>query len=170
VCADLADALAFARGVGEVTRDEAARKLWAEVYGELSDGRPGLAGALLGRAEAHVMRLALLYALLDRSGQIRAVHLLAALALWDYCERSVYYLFGDCPGDPIADELLRLLRASPEGTTRNDMMNHFGRHQSSDRIGRALGLLVQHRLARRESVPTGGRRAERWFAAKAATR
>jgi hypothetical protein len=167
---DLAEALAFARGVQEVSRDEAARKLWAEVYGPLSDGKPGLAGALLARAEAHVMRLALLYALLDRSSAIGVTHLMAALTLWDFCDRSVYFVFGDCLGDPVADDVLRLLRASPEGVTRNDMTNYFGRHQTSDRIGRALGLLMQHRLARRESVPTGGRRAERWFAAKAATR
>jgi hypothetical protein len=161
---DLAAALAFAASVQEVRRDESARKLWAEVYGPLSEGKPGLAGALLARAEAHVMRLALLYALLDGSATIGADHLLAALTLWEYCERSVYYLFGDCLGDPVADELLRLLRASPDGLTRNEMMNYFGRHQPSDRIGRTLGVLLQHRLAHRGREKTKGRPIERWFA------
>jgi len=57
-----------------VTRDEAARAIWCDVYGNLSEAKPGLAGALLARAEAHVMRLALIYALLDRSVcyQVRA--------------------------------------------------------------------------------------------------
>jgi hypothetical protein len=138
--------------------------LWRAVYGPLSDGKPGLAGALLARAEAHVMRLALLYALLDRSTVIQAPHLLAALALWEYAERSVYFIFGDSLGDPLADELLRLLRANPEGLTRNDLMNYLSRHQTSERIGRALGLLLQHCRARREQQGTGGRPAERWFA------
>jgi hypothetical protein len=101
---------------------------------------------------------------MDRSVVIRAPHLLAALALWDYCERSVYYVFGDELGDPVADDLLRLLRGCPDGLTRNDIMNFFGRNQSSNRISRALGLLLQHQLARREFEETGGRRAERWFA------
>jgi hypothetical protein len=162
---DLVRALAFAGTVQEVRRDESARKLWAEVYGPLSEGRPGLAGALLARSEAHVMRLALLYALTDRSQLIEAAHLMAALTLWDYCERSIYYLFGDCLGDPVADDLLRLLRASPGGLTRNELMNYFGRNQTSDRIGRALGLLVQHQLVRSEAQKTKGRPAERWFAA-----
>jgi hypothetical protein len=161
----LAEALAFGRHAGEVRRDEEAAALWRDVYGELSDGRPGLAGALLGRAEAHAMRLAMIYALMDRSPVIGAAHLLAALALWDYAERSVYFVFGDDLGDPVADDLLRLLRSSPAGLTRNELRDYFGRHQSSERIGRALGLLLQHRLARQERQDTGGRPAERWFAA-----
>jgi hypothetical protein len=161
---DLAAALAFARSGGEMRRDEEARALWREVYGPLSEGKPGLAGSLLARGEAHVMRLALLYALLDRSATIGAPHLLASLALWDYAERSVYYVFGDGLGDPVADEILRLLRSSPNGLTRNELRDFFNRNQSSNRIGQALGLLLQHRLARREQQETGGRPAERWFA------
>jgi hypothetical protein len=161
---ELAETLAFARSAGKVTRDDEAREIWREVYGPLSDGRPGLAGALLGRAEAHVMRMAMLYALLDRTCVIGAPHLLAALALWDYAERSVLYVFGDSLGDPVADDLLRLLRSCPNGLTRNEIMDYFRRNVSSDRIGRALGALLQHRLARLERQETGGRPAERWFA------
>jgi hypothetical protein len=162
---ELAAALEFASSVGRVERDERARALWREVYDRLSEGRPGLAGALLGRAEAHVMRLAMLYALMDSSAVIEAEHLMAALALWDYAERSVYFVFGDDLGDPVADDLLRLLRSCPAGLTRNELRDYFGRHQSSERIGRALGLLLQHHLARQERQDTRGRPAERWFAA-----
>jgi hypothetical protein len=123
-----------------------------------------MAGALLARAEAHVVRLSLIYALLDCSPLIRASHLLAALAVWQYAEESVRHVFGDSLGDPVADDLLRLLRGCRNGLTRNDLMNYLGRHQSSERIGRALGLLLQHRLARVERQETGGRPAERWFA------
>jgi hypothetical protein len=161
---ELTRALAFAGQVGEMHRDDEARAVWREIYGPLSEGKPGLAGALLARAEAHVLRLAMLYALLDQSPQIRAPHLLAALALWDYSERSVYYVFGDSLGDPVADELLRLLRGSPAGLTRTDISGYFQRNVSADRIGRALGLLLQARLAVRREEPTGGRPSERWFA------
>ena len=160
----LVEALAFARTVGEIRRNDEARAVWRDIYGDLSEGKPGLAGALLARGEAHVMRLALLYALLDRSALIRAPHLLAALALWDYCERSVYFVFGDSLGDPIADDLLRLLRGCPKGLTRTEIRDYFQRHASTERIGRALGLLLQHQLARKEQTQTGGRPTERWFA------
>jgi hypothetical protein len=161
---ELARAITCARTAGEVRRDEEARALWCEVYAKLSADKPGLAGALLARGEAHVMRLALIYALLDCSTTIRAPHLLAAIALWEYVERSVYFVFGDSLGDPLADDLLRLLRVCPAGLTRTELRDYLGRHQSSDRIGRALGLLLQHRLARCERQDTGGRPAERWFA------
>jgi hypothetical protein len=161
----LAEAITFARRGRVVERDEKARGIWHEVYGPLSEGKPGLAGALLARAEAHVMRLAMIYALMDRSAVIQAPHLLAALALWVYVEKSVHHVFGDSLGDSVADDLLRLLRASPAGLTRNDLMNYFGRHLPSGRIGQALGLLLQQGLVRCEQQQTGGRPAERWFAA-----
>jgi hypothetical protein len=162
----LAAAVAFARGVGEVRRDDAARELWRAVYGDLSEGKPGLTGALLGRAEAHVMRLAMIYALLDCSSFIQAAHLMAALALWQYVEESVRHVFGDSLGDPVADELLLLLRGAPQGLTRTEIRDFFGRHQSADRLARALGLLLKHKLARRDQQESGGRPVERWYATR----
>jgi hypothetical protein len=68
----------FARGVGEVRRDDEARQIWHEVYPRLSADRPGLAGSILGRSEAHVLRLATIYALLDATDVIGADHLMAS--------------------------------------------------------------------------------------------
>src|SRR5262249_22947897 len=59
--AELSRAVAFARGVGPVVRDAEARAVWHEVYPRLSDDRPGMVGAVLNRAEAHVLRLSVLY-------------------------------------------------------------------------------------------------------------
>jgi hypothetical protein len=157
-------ALAFAKEARRLKRDDAAREIWRDVYGPLSEGRPGLSGALLGRAEAHVTRLSLIYALLDKSEAVGAAHLLAALGLWRYAEASVLHVFGDSLGDPVADELLRLLRASPKGLTRTDINAHFGRHQTSERIGQALRLLAGNGLARFEREETSGRPVERWRA------
>jgi len=61
----------------------------------------------VGRAEAQVVRLALIYALLDCAREIRAEHLRAALAIWTYCEASARFIWGDSLGDPTADEILR---------------------------------------------------------------
>jgi hypothetical protein len=161
----IADAVRHAAGVGEMTRDPEARDLWCSVYGELSGDRPGLAGCLLGRAEAHVLRLSMLYALLDQKAVIGAEHLLAALALWDHAEKSVHYVFGDALGDPLADELLLLIRAAGDrGITKNEIVNYTGRHTSAEQRNRALNLLRHYRLAHPRSEPTGGRPAERWFA------
>lgn len=154
----------YATGIGKVDRDSETRTIWREVYPTLSEGKPGLLGAATSRAEAQVMRLALLYALLDSSCHIRRSHLLAALALWDYAERSARYVFGSSLGDPTADEILRALRCHPAGMTRNEIREHFSRNKPSQEIGRALGVLLEHGHARRVAEKdTGGRNAERWF-------
>jgi hypothetical protein len=165
----LAAALDHARRTGEVRRDDTARGLWREVYPELSEGRPGLLGAVISRAEAQVMRLALIYALLDRAASIQEEHLRAALEVWRYCEDSARFIFGDSLGDPVADELLRLLRAAPEGLTRTAVRDQFGRH-GSHQIGRALASLGALGLVECRPEATGGRPAERWFASGGATK
>ena len=163
----LGEALAFGRMAGELHRDDAARAMWASVYGPLSEGKPGLAGCLLARGEAHVMRLAAIYAVLDLSRTIGAEHIMAALALWEYVEQSVLFIFGDLLGDPLADDLLRLLRSVGEnGITRTEINSYRGRNQTAERVGRALGLLLEHRFARFERIKTEGRPTERWFAIK----
>jgi hypothetical protein len=157
----------FGRRVGSMERDAEARAIWHDVYPSLSEGKPGMIGAMLARAEAHVMRLACMYALFDLRAKVGQEHMLAALALWEYCERSVRYVFGDSIGDPVADEILRLLRSSSGGVLRSEIMDYLGRNQSSARIGQALGLLLEHKLVRfeRQQADDGrGRPAERWYA------
>ena len=160
----LREAVEFARGVGEMRRDEEARALWREVYPALSEGKLGLTGAVTSRAEAQVMRMACIYALLDLSSVVRKEHLQAALAVWEYVEASAQFIFGNALGDPIADELLRALRGSPEGLTRTAISGLFSGHRASQQIGRALGVLVERGLVYSEDKGTGGRPAEVWRA------
>ena len=56
-----------------------------------------------------VHRLAIIYGALDGAQRLREEHLRAAIALWEYCDRSVGYVFGTSTGDPIADGLLAAL-------------------------------------------------------------
>src|SRR5262245_37008326 len=70
-----------ARGIGRVTWTNDAAAEWARVYSALSAGQSGLLGAITARAEAQVIRLATLYALLDNSTRIEVAHLKAG---WRY--------------------------------------------------------------------------------------
>jgi hypothetical protein len=162
----LSSALEFGSAPVLVTWGDSAREIWTEVYGPLSDGKPGLFGAVVGRAEAQVMRLAALYAIMGESHEIEREHLLAALALWDYAENSARYVFGNATGDSVADQILEALRASRgAGMTKTEISQLFGRNKSAERIARALSLLLSTGHVRRKMQRTGGRRAERWFAA-----
>jgi hypothetical protein len=146
-----------------VTMTEAAAKAWEAAYPELSADRPGLLGSVIARAEAQVIRLALVYALLDCTHRIDVVHLEAAMAVWAYCEESATRIFGDSLGDPVADEILIALRRS-DSMTRTDIHHLFGRHRSADQIGIALALLLKTGRAKFETRQTGGRPVETWSA------
>lgn len=159
----------FARTVGEMHRDEGAWLAWENVYEALSEGRPGLLGAILSRAEAQVTRLSCMYALLDRSNMVRREHMIAALALWEYCESSSRFIFGNAVGDPVADAILGALRARPLGMTRTEIRDFFGRNKSAEEISRALRVLLEQGLVTVQQESTGGRSAERWFATRPGT-
>ncbi|GBE46860.1 DNA primase TraC [bacterium BMS3Bbin12] len=161
-------ALDEARRVGRVSMSPEARELWGAVYPQLSEGLPGLLGAVTSRGEAQVVRLALVYALASRSGAIQAEHLRAALAVWEYAEASARYIFGSELGDPTADEILRALKvAGAKSMTRTDIRDLFGRHRRAAEIDRALDLLARTGKAEVEverRADSGGRAPEVWRA------
>lgn len=142
--------------IGRVTRDSEATQLWRRVYDELSEPRPGLSGALLNRAEAQVLRLSLIYALLDASPLIRPDHLQAALAIWDYCESSVLHVFGDRTGNPVADRIMDVLRESEDGLTEDEVGRIFAGHKTKEK-DKAIEELLRLRRITKESRQTNGR-------------
>jgi hypothetical protein len=159
------ESVEFGRAAAKMRRSAEAGEVWKAVYPELSrDDVPGLFGALTARAEAHVLRLSMAYALLDQSIDIRSEHLQAALAVWEFCENSIRCIFGDAVGDPVADAILRALRENVDGLTRTEISNVFDRHRQAEEIDAALGFLRQLGRARCETGQTEGRPAERWFA------
>ncbi|MGH2926666.1 MAG: DUF3987 domain-containing protein [Solirubrobacteraceae bacterium] len=153
-----------ARRRGRLGFDEPARRHWWELYPTLTEPQDGLAGAVCARAEAHVVRLALLYALLDQADEIGLSHLEAALALWEYVERSARWVFGDSLGDPLADEIYRALLDEPDGLTRSQVRDLFSRNRRSKDIGQALERLATTGRIQAERLHQRGRPAELWRA------
>lgn len=155
-------ALTFARQCGTgFARSPDAAAFWDEAYrSELSVDRAGLAGAACSRAEAHTLRLSLLYALLDRSRVIEQAHVEAALAFWRYAEQSARALFGERLGDPVADDLLGALReVGARGLTRSQVRDHFSRHIEQSVLDEAIDRLITAKLVTKAQVPTAGRSA-----------
>ena len=161
---ELRTVVTWARSVGEMRLDPEARGVWATVYPGLSEGRDGLLGAVTGRAEPQVMRLAGIYAVLDMSQEIQRDHVLAALAIWEYCEASAAYVFGDATGDSSADEIITALRGRPKGMSRTQVRDLFARH-GGVRVQVAIDSLLDRGLIRKETAHTGGRPEERFHAA-----
>jgi hypothetical protein len=154
-----------ARKRGEMRRDTEANRMWEAVYPELTRERPGMLGAITARAEAQVLRLSLVYALIDGAMAIQRPHLEAALALWQYSEDSAAYIFGDAIGDPVADTILRALRASG-AMTQTQLSDLCGRNHNASRLQQAFTLLQtldKVRTWRGESERGG--RAPTWWEA-----
>jgi hypothetical protein len=106
----LHEAIEFARRASEVTRSEGAREMWRIIYPKLSEGKSGLLGAITARAEAQVLRLSAIFALLACSTKIEDEHQRAALLLWSYCDRCARWIFATATGDSRADRILSALR------------------------------------------------------------
>jgi len=159
----LSRAIEIAKSTTEIRKTDDAKKIWADVYEELSEGKLGLLGAVISRGEAQVMRLASIYAMLDQSSYIKEEHLHAALAIWDYSEASARYIFGDATGDPISDRILEAIREAPGGLTRTEINKIFSGNREKEKLQSALSLLETHGLIQKRMEETGGRPVEKWF-------
>jgi hypothetical protein len=126
--------------------------------------RPALLGAATSRAAAQLLRLSLIYALLDGSKIVRPQHLGAAREVWRYCEDSARYLIGEAL-DSMADRLLVAIRnADEDGLTGTEIRDLFGQHASIEDIKRALAQLDAVGLVVRVREKTAGRPVTRWIA------
>ena len=87
----------FATTVKLVSMTDQARKWWNRRYSDLDDNGDEhgetLAVKMTNRGPAHLRRIAMLYALIDLSSQIKVRHFQAALKLWNYCQESAMFIF-----------------------------------------------------------------------------
>jgi hypothetical protein len=169
-------ALSFAGQVRSMQRDAEATILWHKVYSELSTAEYGVVGDVTARAEAQVLRLSCVYALLDMSAVIRASHLRAALAVWRYCAESAAIIFRHPlhghreKSEPLLhlmDVIFDGLIAEPHGLTRTAISKKFSGNVPSNRINEALDRLLKYHVVRQKlgaANSRGGPRPERWFA------
>ncbi len=154
----VAAALTAARPLGILRRSAAAAALWEEIYNAISDEADGMVGALTARAEAQMLRLSVVYALLDGSRTIEVPHIRAASAMWNYSAATLAYVFGDALGDEVADRLLGALRqAGEEGLDRQAQRDVFGRHVPAARLALAREALERKGLVVTTTEETGGR-------------
>ena len=157
--------LKHAHTTNQVTLADDTRELWWHTYPKLTQPADGLTGQLTARAEAHTVRLALLYALLDGQRQIKPEHLTAALALWDYAARSAAWAINNTTGDPLAEQIHAALTRSPHGLTRTQLRDLLHRNHPAERVEQALHALASTGRAIRHQTRTAGRPAEIWTAA-----
>ena len=167
----LADIAEHSRLLGRLRRDRKASDLWRAIYHDLAESTAGgLLGAVTSRAEAQVLRLSMIYALLDRTETISVEHLRAAHAVWQYAEASARRIFGDQTGDPIVERLLELIREEP-GVSRRDLRRRVSSTLPKERFAQALKDLLKQDLAHCTREKTRGtKKSECWYPGAKRTR
>lgn len=161
----LAATLKHARNAGHVSLNDHARQAWHHAYRQLAvEPHDGIVAQITARTEAHVIRLALIYALTDGVKQIGSRHLTAALALHDYAARSAAWALTGATGQPLAEQIHATLRHSPGGLTRSQISQTLNHNQPAGEIDHALHALHAAGRATTSQIPTGGRPAQLWNA------
>ena len=160
----VAAALEFASPGPMVERSPEAARLWAKVYPALNAERGGLWGAATARAAANVVRLSVIYALLDCNDTIRPEHLRAALAVWQYCENSARFVFGGQESDPVQQKIVDNLKMGP--MTQTEINDLFGGHVSTTKLREKLEILsAKGRIGCRDEK-TATRTKKEWYFVK----
>jgi len=145
------------RKLGAIGRSPEAKDYWASIYPELArEDVPGLWGKATSRAEAQVVRLSMLYALLDLCERIKLEHIKAAKALWDYCFESARWALEDCRFSRDAQRIYDALRKGRPIMTRTQIQrevfkNHLTNEQWTAAIGELAGVVTV------EKQGTGGK-------------
>ena len=106
----------------------------------------------------------MLFGLVDGESVVHPPHLHAALALWDYAARSAAWALRTTVAGPVAEQIHDALSATPEGLTRTELRDLFGRNLPGGRIEAALASLGAAGRAQRHRAATAGRPAEVWTA------
>jgi hypothetical protein len=153
----LREAMDFGRnGRREMRRTSAAEQLWDKLYNEEPE-TDGLLGAFTARGPAQMLRLSLVYALLDQSEKIDVAHLKAAAAVWRYAVASVARRIATSLTDDERRLLDELRRVAPRPMTAVDRDRLFKGARKAREIKSMVERLVERRLATSDKTPTEGK-------------
>lgn len=164
----LMDIVQRAKKIGEMKRSPSASVLWREAYPLLVAEKRGLWDAATSRAEAQVLRLSMLYALLDGSSTIDLPHLRAALALWRYCDESARLIFiPDGGEDGTLEAKIRHIVCEHPGIMRTQLRDAISHKIKAADLERALSWLAGRGEIERHFSAENGRKCERIYIASA---
>ena len=163
------EAVELGRKAGKVHLTQRARQHWASVYNRLTAERPDtVLTKATGRRAPYVMRLAMIYALLDQRTEIDVADIEAAESLEQYSVDSARYVFESHidKGSTELGKLAQFIRTGGvEGKTRNEIRNVlYKRNRKADLITADLKALLQQGSVVEVQMSTAGRPAMAYFA------
>lgn len=154
---DLAGALANAGTIAPLTLSPASEDVWRELYAEIvAEQRSRIEGfaMLTSREITQTLRIASIYALLDRGVIVRPEHIEAARAITAYSLASARWVWQMTTGDAEADALYNGLRVEGE-IAWMDLRRDYGLRGAE--AEQTVDTLVRAGLAEVVTVTTRGR-------------
>lgn len=128
--------------------DANARLLWSKIRRE-ADGETGTLALVLKRFLSQVRKVALIYALLDKSDVIAYPHLESGLAVAEHSRACARIFFAGFGPNKLANKILAALRRNPKGLSKTDIHKHVTNYKASgDEIHEALIILLDNGLIR----------------------
>jgi hypothetical protein len=149
-------------------RTGAANELWKKVYYKLnSQKHVSFIDGVLVRDTSHLLKVAMIYAVIDKAAEIDICHLQAALAVCDYSQASARWIFAERTGNRLANTIYWALLRAPQGMTRTQIYEDVCyRNTPSAKLDEAFEALAKNGIARMDFRMTeSGRKVEMWFAA-----
>ena len=129
------------------------------------DGDIDTSRELLARLDAHMMRIALIYALIDNSEVITREHMIAAYAFTCYVRDTTNLTYPATDGDQLVLRIGQIIeKAGAEGITRTDLGKSCSNHIAADDRDRACAELIDVGLITEVREAGAGRTSVRYLA------
>jgi hypothetical protein len=136
-------------GSFQVQRNDEASTYWHEIYPDLTSARSGRWGTSTSRGAPQVVRLSLIFCLLDGKKTIELPHLKAAKAVWDYCCASARWAFEEFQFSANANKLIAALSHESmtiAETSHKVFLRNLSRMEINDVIDEIESVLEPPRL------------------------
>lgn len=161
VATQIAESVLRQRARRQVHLDDSAELAWEQALPNIvAQGAQDIVDACKDHAAAQVLRMALIFSLLDSTAQVQAAHVEAALATWGEHFDSVMRLFGDTLPCNLPDTIRGILIQAQAPLTTSELHAAFNNHLPARRLKAALEELVAEGRVVREHIPTFGRPRE----------
>ena len=147
----LKEAIASIRS-GEFTfsLSEEAWELMDQEMDSIEVGDYGVSTDTDHRGTQHVLRIALIFALLDQDMEVKPDHLAAAIAIWNYCKKSARWVFEDHEFSLLANKLFVALERGP--LTYQEIYDKvFGKNLRKIRVNKIIGE-ISHLLEEQKNL------------------
>lgn len=147
----------------EMIWDEGAKQTWRDSYGDLVQDFEGVLGTVTSRAAPQVLRLTMLFAVMEKDNVMKKEHLKAALTLWKYALKSADFIFEDNMNGKTQNKILLGLTTNHNGLTKTQIHKLFNNHVSKEDINTSLSYLSQFEWIYKQTIPTNGKNKTIYF-------